>query len=221
MTIETLTIQGFQVQLLPEKAVYIPELAALLVADVHLGKPETFQRYGIPIPHQVNQATLARLQQAYDRTDARQLMILGDLFHAKVGLVDEVIENWLQFLERTQLEAHLILGNHDRALADSLAQCSLTCHTQPIQRHPWCLSHEPLVDANGDINICGHIHPCVRIGGKGDRLRLPCFHWEPTGSRLTLPSFGDFTGGYTITLKGDAIAYVIADDTVVPLQPTY
>ena len=215
---ETLSIQGTQLTLLPEKAAYVPTANALLVSDVHLGKSETFQHFGIPIPNQVNQATLDRLKQARDRTGADQLFVLGDLFHAKAGMVDEVIDGWLKFLAETQLEAHLILGNHDRGLVDFLSQLSLTCYTTPIDLSPWVLSHEPLPMGEG-VNICGHIHPCVRIGGGGDRLRLPCFYWEENLNRLTLPSFGEFTGGYDVAISRNAIAYVVAEDAVIPFGP--
>jgi DNA ligase-associated metallophosphoesterase len=211
-----LTLPETSLVLLPEKAAYLPTASALLVSDVHLGKSETFQRFGIPVPSQVNQATLDRLQRAWEHTGARQLFILGDLFHAAAGMVDEVIESWLTFLQRTQLETHLILGNHDRALAQPLSQLSLTCYTDPIELSPWILSHEPLPQSPG-INVCGHIHPCVRLGGRGDRLRLPCFYWEGQLNRLTLPSFGEFTGGYEVALSRQAIAYVVVEDTVIPL----
>lgn len=216
---ETLVIHNQTLRLLPEKAVYLPEHSALLVSDVHLGKSETFQHFGIPVPSQVNEATLERLQQAQARTQAQQLFVLGDLFHARAGMVDEVIDAWLKCLAATQLEAHLILGNHDRGLADDLSQFSLTCHTTPIGLDTIILSHEPLPmsDEIPGLNICGHVHPCVQIGGKGDRLRLPCFYWEAQLQRLTLPSFGDFTGGYTVTLGTATVAYAIAEDTVIPI----
>ena len=215
---ETLVIHNQTLQLLPEKAVFLPEHSALLVSDVHLGKSETFQHFGIPIPSQVNAATLQRLRQAQTRTGAEQLFVLGDLFHARAGMVDEVIDGWLKFLATTQLEAHLILGNHDRGLADDLSQFSLTCYTTPIDLHDIILSHEPLPmdDELPGLNICGHVHPCVQIGGKGDRLRLPCFYWEVALRRLTLPSFGEFTGAYTVATGREAMAYAIAEDSVIP-----
>ena len=217
---ETLVLHNHPLTLLPEKAVYLPQHAALLVSDVHLGKSETFQHFGIPIPSQVNQATLQRLQQAQARTQAQRLFILGDLFHAWAGMVDEVIDGWLKFLAATQLEAHLILGNHDRGLADDLSQFSLTCYTTPIDLDAIILSHEPLPvsDAMPGLNICGHVHPCVQLGGKGDRLRLPCFYWEAQLNRLTLPAFGDFTGGYTVTMGRETVAYAIADDSIIPFR---
>ncbi len=214
---ETLHLGGHPLTLLPEKAVYLPTHNALLVSDVHLGKSETFQQFGIPIPSQVNQATLERLQRACDRTEAQHLFILGDLFHAKAGLVDDVIDGWLKFLATNQLDAHLILGNHDRALVEVLSQLSLTCYAHSIDLDSLVLSHEPLPQCHG-INICGHVHPCVRIGGGGDRLRLPCFYWEARVQRLTLPSFGEFTGGYDVRIGREAVAYVVADDVVVPFN---
>ncbi len=213
----TLSIHGDELVLLPEKAAYWPAGAALLVADVHLGKSETFQRWGIPIPSQVNTATLDRLQRVCDRTQARQLFILGDLFHAQAGCVDAVIDGWQTFLATTQVAAHLIVGNHDRALANTLAALSLTCHTHPIAAPPWLFSHEPVPAAAG-VNVCGHVHPCVRLGGKGDRLRLPCFYWEANDQRLTLPAFGEFTGGYDVAIAPGTTAYVIAEDAVIPFD---
>lgn len=215
--LETLTVQGAQLHLLPEKAVYLPDEETLLVSDVHLGKSETFQRFGIPVPNQVNTATLARLEQACRQTQARHLFILGDLFHGQAGVVDEVIDAWLQFLNRTQLAAHLILGNHDRPLTADLSQLSLICHDRPVQLASWVLSHEPL-PVNAGVNICGHIHPCVQLAGQGDRLRLPCFYWEASLQRLTLPSFGDFTGGYTVAIHRESTAYVVAENTVIPFS---
>lgn len=212
---ETLVLQEQELTLLPERAAYLPQYEALLISDVHLGKSETFQSLGIPIPNQVNHATLARLRRVCDRTQACQLFILGDLFHARAGLVDEVIDAWLKFLADTQLVAHLILGNHDRALAELLSQLSLTCYTHPIDLPPWVLSHEPLPQSPG-INICGHLHPCVRLGSGSDRLRLPCFYWEAQLQRLTLPSFGEFTGGYDVTVSRQTVAYAIAEDAVIP-----
>jgi DNA ligase-associated metallophosphoesterase len=210
------TLAGSPLTLLPERAVFCPTERVLLVSDVHLGKAETFQRYGVPVPGAVNGATLNRLAQVCDRTQARRLIILGDLFHAQAGMVDEVIDAWLAFLHHTGVQAELILGNHDRPLIETLAQLSLICWAEPVPLGAAILSHEPL--ANGEaLNVCGHIHPCVRLGQRRDRLRLPCFHWQMDRRCLTLPAFGEFTGGYDVRLGRGHIAYAIAEGQVIPL----
>ncbi|WP_332911905.1 hypothetical protein [Algoriphagus boritolerans] len=57
----------------------------------------------------------------------------------------------------------------------------------------------------GHLNLCGHIHPGVRLLGKARQtVRIPCFHLSK--SRLILPAFGNFTGLALVKPKdGDTI----------------
>jgi DNA ligase-associated metallophosphoesterase len=212
-----LTLNQIRLTLLPQKAIYVESLEALLVSDIHLGKSETFQHHGRPIPSRVNHATLQRLEDLCTQFQPRYLWILGDLFHARAGMTDDVIDLWLKFLYTTQVTAHLILGNHDRHLKDFLDQLSVQCFFAAVEADGLILSHEPHLHGDG-INICGHTHPCLRLNGGCDRLRLPCFHWEARQNRLTLPSFGEFTGGYDVKLRKGDVAYVVAEDEVVTFE---
>ncbi len=215
---QTIQILGTELQLLPQKAIYVPSLKSLLVSDVHLGKSETFQALGVPISNQVNQATLDRLQVLCDRHQPDHLFILGDLFHSKQALVEEVLEQWFNFLAVVQIDVKLIVGNHDRALVPTLQQLSLTCLTDPIQIDALVLSHEPIPQSAANqpaLNICGHVHPCVRLKTRLDTLRLPCFYLNNAEKSLILPSFGEFTGGYEVPLVRHTIAYAIAEDQVI------
>lgn len=206
---------GGKLQLLPEKAIYIESLRSLLVADVHLGKAETFQSLGIPIPNTINQETLDRLQILCHDLEPETLFILGDLFHSKFALADEVLECWSVFLNTVGAAVKLIGGNHDRGLIEALSHQAMDCISHALKIENLVLSHEPC--SPGDcFNICGHVHPCMRIKTKLDTLRLPCFHLEKSQNRLTLPSFGEFTGAYEISLEADAIAYVVAEDAIIP-----
>jgi uncharacterized protein len=212
-----ITVLGTALQLLPEKAIYIESLQLLLVSDVHLGKSETFQAAGIPISNQVNQDSLDRLQALCLKAQPKTLMILGDLFHSRFSLVKDVIDGWAQFLAAVQVDVKLIVGNHDRALSKSLQPLSIECFTEALQYNRLLLSHEPCSQPNV-LNICGHIHPCVRIKTKLDQLRLPCFYLERKEKRLVLPSFGAFTGGYEVELTSGSTAYAIAENTIVPFD---
>ena len=212
-----------KLQLLPEKAVYVEALNSLLVSDVHLGKSETFQAAGIPIANTVNQQTLDRLRSLLTHFQPAQLLILGDLFHSKYALVDEVLDAWKTFLSGINSTVTLIVGNHDRTLVQQLQHLPLNIHTDSLQIENLLLSHEPESQSQ-TLNICGHIHPCVRIRTKLDDLRLPCFYLDQTQNVLMLPSFGEFTGGYEMPLKRGAIAYTIVEQQIVafgdrPIHP--
>ncbi|MEB3210072.1 MAG: ligase-associated DNA damage response endonuclease PdeM [Leptolyngbyaceae bacterium] len=223
-----------QVWLLPEKAIFIEDIKGLLVSDVHLGKAETFQRFGIPISSSVNQTSLSRLLKLCHHLKPEHLFILGDLFHSPLALVEEVIEPWVAFVNAVQLEIHLIVGNHDRGMVDDLENLFMHCHTSAIALGDFRLSHEPDPFSQQHsspknrsqkkrpkpqpLNICGHVHPCVRLKTRLDDLRLPCFYLEEQVSRLTLPSFGAFTGGFEVDLSPATCAYAIADETIIPFE---
>lgn len=212
-----LSILDHQLHLLAEKAIYVESLKALLVSDIHLGKSETFQAFGVPISTKVNQTTLDRLQQLCANYELDYVFILGDLFHSKYALADQVLEDWFKFVRTVSASVQLIVGNHDRALVAKLEQLSISCILEAIQIDRLVLSHEPQPQ-QGWLNICGHIHPCVRLRTKLDNLRLPCFYLERSQNLLILPSFGEFTGSYEVPLIADTTAYVVAEGSIIPVE---
>ena len=204
-----------RLRLLDDKALYLPDEKALLVSDVHLGKAETFQSLGIPIPNQMNEENLERLRSLCQQTNPKKLFVLGDLFHSKKSLVPEVLIAWDKFLNKILAETTLIVGNHDRRLVAELPPLSMDCSIDAIELGPFLLSHEPEDACKGMLNICGHIHPVVKLRSRTDSLRLPCFFVEYDDRRLTLPSFGEFTGGYEVTLASNTCAYVACEGEAI------
>jgi len=220
-----LTIGDHQVWLLPEKAVFIDDMNSLLVSDVHLGKSETFQAFGVPISSSVNHESLTQLLKLCRRLEPEHLFVLGDLFHSPFAIVEEVVEQWVAFVNAIESDVHLILGNHDRGMASDLKNLLIQCYTSAIDIGHFRLSHEPEPFARDRrqsthpyLNICGHVHPCIRLRTQLDDLRLPCFYFEEQASRLTLPSFGAFTGGFEVRLGQGNRAYAIAEETIIPFE---
>lgn len=207
-----------RLRLLDDKALYLPDEEALLVSDVHLGKAETFQSLGIPISNRMNEENLDRLRSLCQQTCAKKLFILGDLFHSKQSLVPEVLVAWDKFLKEIAAETTLIVGNHDRRLVADLPPLEMNCLTDSVRLGTFLLSHEPKAQRGSLLNICGHIHPVVKLRSRTDTLRLPCFFVEENLRRLTLPSFGEFTGGYEVGLVDNACAYVVCEGEVIPFH---
>lgn len=211
-------LQGEELILL-DRAVYVPDYGALLLSDIHLGKAETFQMAGIPVAQQVNGETLERLRSHCETVQPQQIFILGDLFHSRQGRVNEVDTAWSTFLDDTSAKVTLILGNHDRAALGQ--QFNMDYSNRPIPLGKLLLSHEPTsLDhlSKGHLNICGHIHPVARLQSTLDRLRLPCFYHEHHCQRLTLPSFGSFTGGYEVSIGKGRTAYLMIEGCLMVLD---
>lgn len=153
------------------------------MADLHLGKGAAFRAGGLPVPSGSTAATLADLSGAVTETGAKRVILLGDLWHARAGKTPEnraALDRWLA---ESEVEARLIVGNHDAHAGwelDVLPAGSL--------EGPFALHHFPVEDLHG-YTLCGHLHPGVSLPGIG---RLPCFWF---GARVgVLPAFGELTG---------------------------
>lgn len=211
-------LQGEELLLL-DRAVYVPAHKALLLSDVHLGKAETFQMAGIPVAQQVNEESLERLRSHCAQVQPQQIFILGDLFHSRQGLVAEVETAWSKFLSDTDVKVTLIIGNHDRAALDPVFDMGYS--SNPISLGQLLLSHEPASPEllpKDHLNICGHVHPVVKLQGAIDSLRFPCFYHEHGHQRLTLPSFGAFTGGHEVFIGKGRTAYITVEGCLMVLD---
>jgi DNA ligase-associated metallophosphoesterase len=210
-----LTIAGEQVYLLSERALFWPGASTLVVADLHWGKAATFRSVGIPIPIGTTSDDLARLDSALQRTQARRMVVLGDLFHAKAG---RVASHTLAELRRWRslagnFEILLVRGNHDRHAGDPPNDLRINCVNAPAYVPPFVFRHEPTVSADA-FGLAGHVHPGLTLLGRGlQRETLPCFIVGP--SAALLPAFGSFTGVHAVEPAPGDRAFVIAGDEVL------
>ena len=113
---------------------------------------------------------------------------------------------------------HLAVGNHDLYDAVDYAELGLTC-SNSIHLSPFLMIHDEAGFKNIDefYPISGHIHPSVRLFGKGRQSkRLPCFYFGKSGALL--PAFGNFTGTHTIKPSVDDHTFAIIDDQILELS---
>lgn len=197
--------------LLSEKALFLPEHKTLVVADVHVGKAAHFRKNGVAMPVDAVQNELAVLSQLITQYVPDKLVFLGDLFHAAPNAEWQALQHWLAELPST--EAILVRGNHDTHVGEDIS-AQITVVNQ-WQQGNLLLTHEPLVGVpEGFYNICGHIHPGVRLVGKGkQQLRLPCFHF--TKNQGILPAFDSLTGAVALPTKGAEVFAVVAGKQVL------
>jgi len=200
--------QGQPLELLGAKAAWDPQRQTLFVADLHLGKAETFQAHGIPLPSDGDADTLNGLLALSHQLLPQQLVVLGDLIHSRLGLTAELRSKLEALPELLGCPLRLIGGNHELgSWIEGLPQ-------EPSQElGPWWLSHIPEPRA-GFLNLCGHLHPVAQVGRGADRLRLPCFSYCQTSGRLALPAFGRLTGGHRCSRRERL--WLVAEGAVVP-----
>jgi DNA ligase-associated metallophosphoesterase len=197
-----LELAGEPVRLLADRALYWPARQRLLIADLHLGKGDTFRAAGIAVPTGGTAHDLARLAALLARTGARSLWILGDFLHARRNAAVDAA--WRAFREAHGNVAFAVVpGNHDRAF-DALA-AGVERLPDGVVDWPFELRHAPLVRPAARHVLCGHVHPVLRLPGAG---RHPLFWLRP--EITVLPAFSAFTGGHPVP-RADSAGSVLCD----------
>ncbi|QNL50847.1 ligase-associated DNA damage response endonuclease PdeM [Olivibacter sp. SDN3] len=213
--LHTFFLGGKTVYLLPEKCIFLPENATLVLADIHLGKAAHFRKSGIIIP--ANAGTLqdyAKLHRLISKYQPKRILFLGDLFHSDTN------KSWQHFLDffhlYPQIKLILVRGNHDILPENVYQEANLALWEEQLEEEFIIYSHAPLAAVpSGMLNIAGHVHPATILTGKGkQKLRLPCFHYQPP--LFLLPAFGDLTGTFILP-KGNAKQFVVTNKSVVAL----
>lgn len=206
----SIQLQGEEIQLLAERALHWPAQKTLIVADLHWGKTAHFRKNGIAIPGASQQQDEIRLAQLIRQYNVERLVIAGDLFHSKGNNEVDSFSHWRTM--HTSLHIDLVTGNHDILPAEKYLSWNLNM-ADGLNISPFFISHD-VPKTCDSFCIHGHIHPAIRITGKGNQaIRLSCF-CEDEG-RLILPAFGQFTGKYTLNADDHKHLYVIADTTVM------
>ena len=205
-------VNGQELTLLRERAVWWKKRSTLLIADVHFGKVSHFRKNGVHVPNKAAVNNYWKLSALIQDTGADRVLFLGDLFHSRRNHEWDHLHDFL--LNFAHVDFVLIRGNHDVVEREKIAELPMAFHEESLNEEGFVFSHDSLETPNGDYNIYGHIHPAVRLSGRGRQsLKLPCFYF---GERSAiLPAFGDFTGLHPIKpLEGDRV-YVPLDDSVM------
>ena len=194
-----------------QRVIFWKAQKSLILSDLHIGKAAHFQKSGIPIPSSILTKDLDRLAQLIDHFKAKQLIIVGDLFHASYNKDLNEFKRWLLNFEN--LKIILIKGNHDRLKQTIYDDFNIEVHQPSLKIDDLQFVHDFTAPRNNFFTISGHTHPGVLIKGKGrQRIKIPCF--QVTENQLILPAFSLFTGLNTTHAPKNCKNYGFTDDGI-------
>jgi len=205
-------LAGERLVLLPQKAVLWPRERMLVIADIHFGKAAAFRSFGIPVPRGTTSENLQALDDLVAASGAGHVLFLGDFLHARASHASSTQAAMLAWRERRrELRLTLVRGNHDKHAGDPAAALGIDLVDEPWTIGPLSFCHHPDIAAPGYV-LAGHVHPAYVLATRFDTLRLPCF--VVGGTRMILPSFGSFTGGYTVRPEPGERIFVTSGEAV-------
>ena len=193
-------------------AIFWKEKNTLLLADIHLGKVGHFRKSGIPVPRKVEGVFYDKISKLKNSLNFSQIIFLGDLFHSSLNNEWFLFENWVK---KSVLKIILIKGNHDIIPKLKFQQVGIKTYND-LKIEKFLFTHHPK-KINDHFVFSGHIHPGVRLAGKGKQImKFPCFIYNK--DQIILPSFGGFTGMHLPKIKNDDQVFVITNKEVIEVK---
>ncbi len=175
-------------------ALYVPDYATLLVADLHLEKGTSLAKRGVHLPPYDTRESLRQLGAVIAATLPQRVIFLGDSFHDRAARERIDGHDLAQLRSITsQIETVWITGNHDPMPPDDVGGTI----TSQVALGPLTLRHEPKPLAGDEIEISGHLHPAASVVSRGHRIRCRCFIGDQR--RLIMPAFGSYTGALGVS----------------------
>ena len=218
----SVTVGDIQLQLFAKRAAYSSAFKTLFIADTHFGKEATFRRGGLPVPRGSTDGTLATIIELLDQTNAKRLVILGDMFHARSSLAKDVRESVERFFETHPHVDHvLVRGNHDAHVGQLPPSWPIQVLEPGERLGKISMAHHPGdVAGDADVLLCGHLHPAIHFSAGGESLgKLPCF-WLRDRC-LVFPAIGQFTGTHVIRPSGEDGVWAIAEDQILSVSSAH
>jgi len=222
-----LMLEGTSIHLLPQRAVWLPQMNAVCIADTHFGKAATFRLAGLAVPEGTTTAMLKRIDQLVAETGAETLIVLGDFTHSgKVAARDYVDELVAWRDSNVGLNIVLVLGNHDRhsrglieRLAFHIVQEGERFGQVELRHFPNSTTADSLnPQGNKPLVLSGHLHPgcSIAIAPKVWK-KFPCFVIGQT--QIILPAFGEFTGLAQVDRTPFQRIIACVEDELIEIDP--
>lgn len=213
-----LRLANEDIELLPQKAFYWHSQRLLGLSDVHLGKAESYQHAGVPIPSGDHRDDLARIANLVESLKAQKVVVLGDWIHNRFSLSSPVREDLhVFFKEFSHVHWTLLLGNHERGAYEALQDLPFHMVVEDLRIGPFLFTHGHKYRNEELFQIQGHTHPLIAVHEGPLRLKLPCFLLEK--NCLTIPAFGSLTGGYAVRPGKSDRVFAIANGEIFEIRP--
>jgi DNA ligase-associated metallophosphoesterase len=183
------------------RALWLPEHKLLAIADLHIGYAWSHRSKGQLLPVTKQEDTVDRLLELQRDYQPEHIALLGDIVHDTVTIPEVRAElNRLITTLATNSELTLVLGNHDRRLAEALTVLPAKVKLQKALRiGNLTLLHgdDAGVAADAQTLIMGHEHPALTLDdGVASATRCPCF--LVSERFVVLPAFSPWANGCTV-----------------------
>lgn len=207
--------------------VYLTELDALIVSDLHIGYEEALAEEGVYLPPVQSAEMRALLDSMVMETGASRVIILGDVKH-EFG--DVTRQEWREtgemlkhLTDDLKLRVDVVRGNHDNYLIALLKRLEIPLHDPYLLEGGILFFHghkplplEGLTDA-AEAVFMGHEHPAIVLRDElGARVKLKALlEGEYLGKKvLVLPALSPLMSGTEVNIAREMLSPLLREADV-------
>lgn len=165
----------------PYPAIYIPEIDAIVIADLHLGYEGIMAEQGMFIPKVQFKKEMQMLEKIIEKQKATRIIINGDLKHefSETSYHEfREVSDLLEFLEKKFKEVFVIKGNHDNFIARVTKRFKVKLCDE-LELGNFCFLHGhrvPKKFKKAKHVIIAHEHPAIALFDEiGAKEKINCF----------------------------------------------
>ena len=204
-------------------AIFIKRASAIVISDLHLGYEESMARQGVYLPRLQARKALRVLRKARELTNAKRLIINGDIKHEFGRLLKseklEVAKLLRGAYEAGYTEVILVRGNHDNYIKPIIESLGGEV-VEELEEGDILLTHgHKRVNSDRGIIVVGHEHPSISVSISGVKARFPVFLVVPLESgsvALVLPAAGAYqTGNPVSIIRENYLSPIIREKGIV------
>jgi metallophosphoesterase superfamily enzyme len=215
-----ITIANEPVKLLAERAALLVDRGTLIVADLHLGTPETHRSLAVSMPEGIAEEALDRLERIVAKWQPKRLTLLGDLVQLTEDPDEPLIAAFTRWRHRINLPISMI-GSHAEASGTIPPSWRIDDDGEHRRIGPLELRHHPRPDDGESKDesptlIAGHRHPVISLGSGSQRTLAHAFVLEPR--QLILPAFTPYARGIRVRPGTLRSIYAISDGSVAEIH---
>jgi len=195
--------------------IYLPDIKAIVISDLHLGYEESLGRQGVLVPRTQFKQIIKRLEWITSNVGVERVVLNGDVKH-EFGRVSQ--QEWrevlrlLEYFEKKKIKVIVIKGNHDTILGP-IARKKQVKEFKEIRHKDILIAHGDYIPKKlAPIVIIGHEHPALTLREKAKQEKYKCFlKGNYKKSKLIVqPSFNPLVEGTDVS-KEEILSPLITD----------
>ncbi len=191
----------------PYLAIYIKDIEAIAIADLHLGYEGIMAEKGVFIPKTQFKKELATLQKIFKRKKAKRIIINGDIKHefSETSYHEfREVRDLLEFLKKKCEEVMLVKGNHDNYINSLANRLGVAVYDElEIGDYHFSHGHRTPEKSKAKCLIIAHEHPAIALYDEvGGREKINCLLYGSDRNKkiVVLPAFSTLAMGSDVNI---------------------